>query len=141
MKAITRTEYGPADVLRLVDVPVPEPGDDDVLIRVAAAGVGPEVWHVMSGCPEMVRLMGFGFRRPEEPALGQDLAGTVESVGRNVTDLRPGDAVFGRAGRGGGGVGVGGVGGGGVPAHHPTPLRHPSTGRGGRRAGTRPRSR
>ncbi len=95
MKAMTRTVYGSAEVLTFGDVRTPVPADDDVLIRVHAAGVGPEVWHLMTGLPYLVRIMGFGLRKPKNPILGTDVAGVVESVGRNVTQLRPGDDVFG----------------------------------------------
>ena len=95
MKAMTHTVYGPADVLELVDVEVPVPAEDEVLIRVRAAGVGPEVWHVMTGRPYLVRMMGFGLRKPKNPRLGVDVAGVVEAIGRNVTEVRLGDEVFG----------------------------------------------
>src|SRR5689334_16850144 len=95
MKAITREVYGSADVLRFSDVDRPSIGDDEVLIRVRAAGVGPEVWHVLTGRPYLVRLFGFGLRRPKDPLLGQDLAGTVEQVGARVGEVRVGDDVFG----------------------------------------------
>jgi NADPH:quinone reductase-like Zn-dependent oxidoreductase len=95
MKAMTRTVYGPAEVLEFVEVEVPVPGPDEVLIRVRAAGVGPEVWHVMTGRPYLVRIMGFGLRKPKNPLLGVDVSGVVEAVGSNVTQVRPGDEVFG----------------------------------------------
>jgi NADPH:quinone reductase-like Zn-dependent oxidoreductase len=95
MKAMTQDAYGSADVLRLEDVPSPQPGDDEVLIRVHAAGVGPEVWHVMTGLPYLVRLMGYGLRRPKVRIPGRDVAGVVEAVGKDVVDVRPGDEVYG----------------------------------------------
>ncbi len=95
MKALTQDAYGSADVLHLADVPTPQPGDDEVLIRVHAAGVGPEVWHVMTGLPYLVRLMGYGLRRPKVRIPGRDVAGVVESVGKDVVDVRPGDEVYG----------------------------------------------
>jgi NADPH:quinone reductase-like Zn-dependent oxidoreductase len=70
------------------------PGDDEVLIRVRAAAVNPLDWHFMRGEPYLGRL-GMGLRRPESIRLGVDYAGTVEAAGRNVTQLRPGDEVFG----------------------------------------------
>ncbi len=95
MKAIVQDVYGPAEVLELRDVDKPVAGDDDVLVRVRAAGVDPSVWHLMTGLPYPVRIMGFGLRRPKLRIRGWDVAGTVESVGRNVTRFRPGDEVFG----------------------------------------------
>jgi NADPH:quinone reductase-like Zn-dependent oxidoreductase len=95
MKAMTQDRYGSADVLALDDVAPPVAGGDEVLIRVRAAGVGPDVWHLMTGRPYLVRLMGFGLRRPKVRVAGRDVAGTVEAVGAGVTAFRPGDDVFG----------------------------------------------
>ncbi len=95
MKAIVHDVFGPPDVLRLQDVDTPVAGDDDVLVRVHAAGVDPGVWHFMAGLPYMVRLMGLGFRAPKGRVRGGDLAGRVKAVGRNVTRLAPGVDVFG----------------------------------------------
>jgi NADPH:quinone reductase-like Zn-dependent oxidoreductase len=94
MKAIVQDRYGSADVLRLEDIDVPVPGDDDVLVRVHAAGVDPGVWHLMTGLPYLVRL-GFGMRVPKLRVRGLDVAGRVEAVGGKVTGFQPGDAVFG----------------------------------------------
>jgi NADPH:quinone reductase-like Zn-dependent oxidoreductase len=99
MKAITQDRYGSSDVLRLDEVATPAPGADEVLVRVRAAGAGPEVWHVMTGRPYFVRLMGFGVRAPKQRVPGRDLAGTVEAVGSAVSEFQPGDEVFG-SGRG-----------------------------------------
>ena len=81
MKAMTRDRYGSADVLALADIAMPVAADDEVLIRVRAAGVGPDVWHLLTGLPYLVRLMGFGLRRPKSAVVGRDVAGTVEAVG------------------------------------------------------------
>jgi NADPH:quinone reductase-like Zn-dependent oxidoreductase len=97
MKALTRNVYGSADVLHLEDLAVPVPKDDEVLIHVRAAGLGPDVWHLMTGRPYLVRLMGFGLRRPRNPGVGRDVAGTVDDVGSAVSDVRVGDEVFGVA--------------------------------------------
>ena len=94
MKAIVQDRYGSADVLRLRDIDRPELGNDDVLVRVLAAGVDPGVWHLMTGLPYLVRL-GFGLRAPKTPVRGMDVAGRVEEVGENVTQLEVGDEVFG----------------------------------------------
>ncbi|WP_331771227.1 NAD(P)-dependent alcohol dehydrogenase (plasmid) [Embleya sp. NBC_00888] len=95
MKAFVQDTYGPLDVLRLDDIDRPVVGDDDVLVRVHAAGVDPGVWHLMTGLPYLLRLTGFGLRAPKVRVRGMDVAGLVEEVGRNVTGFRPGDEVFG----------------------------------------------
>lgn len=95
MKAIVQDGYGPADVLELRDIDRPSVGDDEVLVRVRAAGVDPGVWHLMTGRPYLLRAVGFGLRSPKVPVRGRDLAGVVEAVGARVTRLRPGDEVYG----------------------------------------------
>jgi NADPH:quinone reductase-like Zn-dependent oxidoreductase len=94
MRAIVQDTYGTVDVLELRDVDTPSIGDDDVLVRVHAAGLDPSVWHLMTGLPYLVRLM-FGLRKPKTPVRGLDVAGVVEAVGKNVTGFQPGDEVFG----------------------------------------------
>ncbi|GAA2438136.1 NAD(P)-dependent alcohol dehydrogenase [Actinomadura vinacea] len=94
MKAIVQDVYGSADVLELRDIDRPVPADDEVLVRVHAAGVDPSVWHLMTGLPRVSRL-AFGLRRPRNPVRGWDGAGRVEQVGAKVTGLKPGDEVFG----------------------------------------------
>ena len=95
MKAMVRDAYGPPDVLELRDIDKPEIADEEVLVRVHAAGVGRDVWHVMTGLPYPIRLAGFGFRAPKNPVIGSDVAGVVEAVGKNVSGFQPGDEVFG----------------------------------------------
>jgi len=95
MKAIVQNEYGTTDVLRPADLPEPEAGPDGVVVRIRAAGVDPGVWHLMEGSPYLVRLMGFGVRRPKARVRGMDFAGVVHGVGGEVTRFRPGDEVFG----------------------------------------------
>src|ERR671921_660621 len=95
MKAIVQDEYGSPDVLELRDIDIPEIKDDEVLLRVRAAGVGRDVWHVMAGLPYPIRLAGYGLRVPNNPVLGSDVAGVVETVGKDVSRFRPGDEVFG----------------------------------------------
>ncbi len=95
MKAITQDTYGSVDVLELRDVDAPVPGDDDVLIRVKAAGVDQGVWHLMTGLPYLTRAIGFGLTKPKTRIRGRALAGRVEAVGRNVVGFRPGDEVYG----------------------------------------------
>lgn len=94
MKAIVQDRYGSPDVLELRDIDVPEPGPDEVLIRVRGAGIDPGVWHLMAGLPYMIRL-NYGLRSPKKRVPGVDVSGSVEAVGSNVTRFRPGDAVFG----------------------------------------------
>jgi len=96
MKAIVQDTYGPADVLELREIERPEVGENDVLVRVRAAGSGPDVWHIMTGQPYMARA-ALGFRRPKVRVRGWDVAGTVEAVGASMTDFRPGDEVMGVA--------------------------------------------
>jgi len=94
MKAIVYCDYGSADVLKLEDIEKPTPGDDDVLVRVRAAALNPLDWHYMRGTPYIMR-METGLRKPKVTRLGVDFAGTVEAVGKNVTQFKPGDDVFG----------------------------------------------
>jgi NADPH:quinone reductase-like Zn-dependent oxidoreductase len=99
MQAVVQDRYGIGGI-RLREVARPAVGDDEVLVRVRAASVHPDVWHVVSGRPFALRLMGSGVRRPKQPIPGTDLAGVVESVGPGVTRFRPGDEVFGESMRG-----------------------------------------
>jgi NADPH:quinone reductase-like Zn-dependent oxidoreductase len=95
MKASVRDTYGSPDVLELRDIDKPEIGDEEVLVRVHAAGVDRGVWHVMTGLPYPIRLAGYGLRAPKNPTIGSDVAGVVEAVGKNVSRFYPGDEVFG----------------------------------------------
>jgi NADPH:quinone reductase-like Zn-dependent oxidoreductase len=97
MKAVTQDRYGSADVLRLHDIEQPTPGDHEVLVKVQAAGIARGVLHVMTGEPYLMRLMGFGLRKPKQPVPGQDVAGTVTAAGDGVTRFKVGDEVFGIA--------------------------------------------
>ena len=94
MKAVVYTEYGPPDVLHLEEVAKPIPTDDEVLVRVYASSVNPAEWHYMQGAPYVMR-METGLRKPKNSRLGVDFAGVVEAVGKNVTQFRQGDEVFG----------------------------------------------
>src|SRR5918996_2153191 len=96
MKAIVQDRYGSADVLEFKDIDEPTVGENDVLVRVHAAGCGPDVWHIMTGMPYFARLF-LGVRRPKIRVRGWDVAGTVESIGASVTGIRPGDEVMGVA--------------------------------------------
>ncbi|MCW3036737.1 MAG: Alcohol dehydrogenase zinc-binding domain protein [Actinobacteria bacterium] len=97
MKAIVQDEYGsaPEGVLRLAEVARPTIGDDEILVHVRAASVDRGTWHLMAGLPYPMRVMGFGFRRPKAANPGRSVAGTVESVGKNVNEFKPGDEVYG----------------------------------------------
>ena len=97
MKAIVQDKYGSTDVLELRDIDKPTVEDDEVLIRVHAASVHPDVWHVVRGLPYVLRIMGGGLLKPRNSVPGTDVAGHVESVGKNVTRLQPGDVVFGES--------------------------------------------
>src|SRR5207247_3513988 len=98
MKAIVYHAYGSPDVLRCEEAEKRTPGDDEVLIKVRAASVNPYDWHFMRGMPYFVRIAA-GLLKPKDSRLGVDVAGQVEAVGKNVTQFRPGDEVFGwRAG-------------------------------------------
>jgi NADPH:quinone reductase-like Zn-dependent oxidoreductase len=95
LKAIVQDRYGSADVLELRDIDKPEIADDEVLVRVHAAGVDRGVWHVMTGMPYPIRLAGLRAEAPKKPVAGSDVAGVVEAVGKDVTRFQPGDEVFG----------------------------------------------
>ena len=97
MKAIVQDRYGSADVLELTDVDKPVVGDGEVLLRVHAASAHIGDWHVMTGLPYLLRILGFGFRRPKARVRGIDAAGRVEEIGKDVTRFQPGDEVFGIA--------------------------------------------
>ena len=97
MKAITYCNYGLGN-LKLEDVEKPLPNDDQVLVKVRAASVNPYDWHFVEGTPKIMRMMGVGLRKPKDTRLGVDFAGTVEAVGKNVTQFKPGDDVFGGKG-------------------------------------------
>jgi NADPH:quinone reductase-like Zn-dependent oxidoreductase len=95
MKAIVQESYGPPErVLSPADLDQPPVGDGDVLIRVRATSVNTPDWVTVTGVPYILRLRS-GLRRPPTAIRGTDVAGVVHAVGANVTDLRPGDEVFG----------------------------------------------
>jgi len=94
MQAIVHDTYGSADVLRLARITRPEVAENEVLIRVHAAGLDRGTWHLMTGRPYLLRLV-FGLHRPRNPVPGRDVAGTVVAVGSAVTRFCAGDEVFG----------------------------------------------
>jgi len=98
MKAFVQTRYCGPEELRLEEIPKPEVGEDDVLVRVKATSVNPADWHIMRARPHLVRLM-MGLTRPKVPIRGLDVAGVVEAVGPAVTEFQPGDEVFGHKSR------------------------------------------
>jgi NADPH:quinone reductase-like Zn-dependent oxidoreductase len=97
MKAIVQDRYGDVDVLDFRDIDQSVPKDDEVLVKVRAAGLHRGDWHIMTGLPYLIRVVvpTLGLRKPKVPVLGMDVAGTVEAVGPNVTRFQPGDEVFG----------------------------------------------
>jgi NADPH:quinone reductase-like Zn-dependent oxidoreductase len=97
MKAIVYCDYGNAEVLKLMDIAKPVPNDNQVLVRIRAASVNPYDWHFIRGTPYIMRL-GVGLRKPKSTRLGVDFAGTVEAVGKNATEFKPGDEVWGGKG-------------------------------------------
>src|SRR5688500_19709432 len=94
MQAMVQDTYGSAEVMHFTEIDKPDIGNDEVLIRVRAAGVNPADWAVMSGLPYIARPV-YGLRRPKNGVRGTDVAGTVEAVGAGVTRFRAGDEVFG----------------------------------------------
>ena len=97
MKAAIYTRYGPPEVVQVKEVEKPVPKDDEVLLKIRAAAVNPADWRLLGGVPFIFHLL-FGLRRPSEERpgkLGHDVAGVVEATGRNVTQLKSGDEVFG----------------------------------------------
>jgi len=97
MRAITQTAYGAPDILDHANADRPVPADNEVLVRVRAASVCKGDVHVLTGKPYLIRLMGYGLLRPNNTVPGQNLAGHVEAVGKDVTAFGPGDAVYGQA--------------------------------------------
>ncbi len=95
MRAVTQQTYGSADVLSVTTIDRPAIADDEVLIDVVAAGLDRGVWHLMTGTPYLIRIMGFGLTKPKNPVPGMDVAGRVVEVGRDVTRFTAGDNVFG----------------------------------------------
>lgn len=96
MRALAQDRYGPPhEVLAVRELAAPRPAADEVLVRVAAAGMHIGDWHVTTGEPYLLRAMGFGLRAPRPAVRGTELAGVVAEVGAAVRDLRVGDEVFG----------------------------------------------
>lgn len=98
MRAIVQDTTGPANVLRIADVPVPEIGANDVLVEVRAVGIDLRVVRTMRGLPDGERLRGRGARTPRTRVPGTDFAGIRCGLGDEVTRFRPGDVVYGTGG-------------------------------------------
>ena len=101
MKAITRAEYGSANLLKFEEIARPAIGDNDVLVRVHCASVSKGDVHLMTGKPYLIRLIT-GLRKPKSRQFGQNLAGKIVSIGKNVSAFKCGDSVFGQVGLAGG---------------------------------------
>jgi NADPH:quinone reductase-like Zn-dependent oxidoreductase len=98
MRAVTQDSYGPRSVLHVERIPIPVPGEGEVLIRVRAAGVDAGTWHLTTGRPLLLRAIGFGMRRPKARVRGLAFAGVVEAAGTlGDHGLRPGERVVGSA--------------------------------------------
>ena len=95
MKAIVQDRYGSPDVLEPREIDPPVVGDEQVLVRVQAAGVDQGVWHEVAGLPYLFRVAGIGVRAPKNPVPGHDVAGIIEAVGEKVTGFQPEEEVFG----------------------------------------------
>ncbi|MEM7787499.1 MAG: NAD(P)-dependent alcohol dehydrogenase [Bacteroidota bacterium] len=95
MTAVVHDRYGPPDVLRLDQVPVPDPAPGEVRVRIRAASVNAGDWHMMRADPFFIRLVYGGLLRPRHPILGSDVAGCVDALGSGVATHALGDAVFG----------------------------------------------
>lgn len=95
MRAIVQDSYGSPDVLRSATIDRPEIAEHEVLLRVHAAGLDRGTWHLLTGTPYLMRIIGFGLRRPKNRVPGIDVAGTVVAVGSAVTTFKEGDEVFG----------------------------------------------
>ena len=93
MKAVVYEAYGPPEVLKIVEIEKPEVADDEVLVRVRASSVNMAEWYGMTGL--FLARLGGGLVRPKDTRLGTDFAGVVEVVGKDVSNFKPGDEVFG----------------------------------------------
>jgi NADPH:quinone reductase-like Zn-dependent oxidoreductase len=95
MQAVVYDRYGPPEVLQIADLPIPDPQQEQVLVKVHAASINAADYRIRRADPFLVRLMGQGFLKPKNPRSGMDAAGRVEAVGENVKQFKPGDEVFG----------------------------------------------
>src|SRR6266568_4181908 len=96
MQAIVRRRWGRAgDVVELVDLTTPEPAADEVVVRVLASSINRGDYYALGGAAVLMRPMIGGFLRPKTERIGGDFAGVAEAVGGDVTDIQPGDEVYG----------------------------------------------
>ena len=95
MRAVVQDRYGTSEVWEQREIALPELAEDEVLVRVRAAGLDRGTWHLMTGKPYLLRILGFGFRGPKHPVPGIDVSGTVAAIGSTVTRFAVGDAVYG----------------------------------------------
>ncbi len=95
MEAVVARHYGGAEVISQEVMDQPKIAKDEVLLKVRAAALDRGVWHLMTGTPYVIRILGFGFSRPKQPVLGLDVSGEVVAVGRDVTRFSVGDELFG----------------------------------------------
>ncbi len=93
MKAVVYDRYGPPELLRIEDVPVPSPVASQVRVKVVATSVNLSDWECLHGSPAYARIGGL--RSPKRRTLGSDIAGVVDEIGEGVTRFRPGDEVYG----------------------------------------------
>jgi NADPH:quinone reductase-like Zn-dependent oxidoreductase len=101
MKAMVYHQYGPPGKLQLQEIEKPVVKDDELRVKVHSASVNWLDWHFLMGTPFLARLMAGGLFKPKNGILGVDLAGTVETVGSNITHFQSGEQVFGGSGNGG----------------------------------------
>jgi NADPH:quinone reductase-like Zn-dependent oxidoreductase len=103
MKAMVYTKYGSPDVLQMQEINQPTPQDNEVLVKIHAASLNQYDWHLLTADIFLVRLMGGGFLKPKHGTPGADIAGRIEAVGKNITQFRVGDEIFGDISAAGGG--------------------------------------
>ena len=94
MKAVTQSRYGGPDLLKISEIPLPEPAKGEVRVRVTACAVNLSDWEYLIGSPFYARMVG-GLFRPKQPVLGSDIVGVVDKLGAGVSDLNVGQRIMG----------------------------------------------